>query len=749
MRDILFEDFKTACFPENWFINSNNYCWEKQGLKCCGTMGISIPLPKHEYKQLHVDIEIETSDKTEIECFLDGVQGLNLMLHDSNYPRHTAARHQNVFGQSKTPVLKKSGRRKIRFEFDGINLKALVDEQEIIAVADPYRQPLTGTIDLGFYQDCVIHKIRISSDEKSAISPKAAASRVNSNFGLEVCVDFYDDLINAPFTGDMFHKLFDEFKSWGVHRVHWIQHGKMSEGWWDFPPLVSGENARKTYENVGEIFNAAVKSAHEHDISIFGLLKPFDMGLQVSHGETDPEAKRQGKIQRIGGPVGWITNFAAKHRELMMSRRPDAYGPSQNRIFTRIDLVKEDDLPCDLSANDIKLYVSDDNTAYYPYNGPMDRQDTIEDYPVYRHTPSGSRPTDKKRKSRIFRLYNLEIKNKYLALSVSGRQKSFANSLNNLIHVFGESGEENFLTYGLWPRQDIHQTSQSFQQKGFEFDRFPGPPTALFAGGLDAVCATFILDSNEGVIALARGKDADTLAALSPSFPETRQWWLSWMRDILEAGADGVELRLRNHHSHLAWVEYGFEAPVVDAFRQRYGVDILKTDDFDKAALRRLRGEAYTQFYREVKQLVAAYGKLLGLHLSTTLDTDPRQGASMNIHWDWRTWLQEGLADSITLKDTWPHSYLAQEIFSYTRPQGIPVIFCPYASYYLSQPIHTANASKDNCNIIEALIKNAQNSGCSGFQLYESASVIRADADGKIRMQHPALRDLFRKLFVK
>ncbi|OHB44037.1 MAG: hypothetical protein A2Y13_02230 [Planctomycetes bacterium GWC2_45_44] len=740
MREIIVEDFKNKCLPENWFIAPNQYSFENAGLRCTGTVGIIVPLPENTYRQLNVEIEVEVSDNSGIWCSVDGVQLLFLMF-DNKYPRHTASRRQQVLEQSVKPIPNKSGPRLVRFEFDSKSLRAFVDKQEIISAIDQSCQPLAGTLCFEFCNGCLLHKIRILGDCKSDISSHVAPSRIRDNFSLEVCVDFVDDLINAPFTSDMFRDLFAEFRSWGVNRVHWIYYGKMSDGWWDFAALGSGENALKTYENAGEIFNAAVQAAHEHNIEIYGLIKPFDMGLQWSYGEAAPEAKSKGKLQRIGGPVGWIANFPAEHRELIMSRRPDAYGPSKNKIFTRIDLVKEDDLSCDLSADDIKLFISDDNTTYCLYNGPINRQDTIESYPVYTHTPSGQRRTDRTRKSRIIRLFNLEIKNKYIAISISGRQRSFANSLVNLIHVFGETGEEKFLTFGLRLREDDSEISMPFQLNGFEFDKYPGTPTAVFAGGFDAVRSTFILDSCDGVIAIARGKEAGTLAALSPSFPETRQWWLSWVREILEAGADGIELRVRNHHSHLAWGEYGFEIPVVNSFKQLYGVDILKTDDFDMAAFRRLRGEAYTQFYREAKQLVTAYGKHLGLHISGTMDTDPEQGSAMNIHWDWRTWLKEGLADSITLKDVWPNSHLAQEIFSHTRPRNIPVIFNPCVLPFFVQ-------SMDSCNIIEDMIKIARNCGCDGYQFYECYAVIKGTADGKIIMQQPALRNLFRKIFV-
>ena len=159
-------------------------------------------------------------------------------------------------------------------------------------------------------------------------------------------MDLPDDLMHAPFTRDMFDRMFAEFNRWGVKRVHWIYYGGAKSGLWDC--CIAGlayRNWVKTVENMGEIFPAAVQSAHAHDLEIFGLIKPFDMGFFESFGEGTPAAKAHGKLARIGGPIGWIANFAAQRRDLITSRKPGVFGPARNKTFTRIDLVKEDDRP--------------------------------------------------------------------------------------------------------------------------------------------------------------------------------------------------------------------------------------------------------------------------------------------------------------------------------------------------------------------------------------------------------------------
>jgi len=46
--------------------------------------------------------------------------------------------------------------------------------------------------------------------------------------------------------------------------------------------------------------------------------------------------------------------------------------------------------------------------------------------------------------------------------------------------------------------------------------------------------------------------------------------------------------------------------------------------------LRRLRGEAYTQFYRDAHRLIKSRGKLMGLHVGPNKDTAPEIGGVMN-----------------------------------------------------------------------------------------------------------------------
>ena len=125
----------------------------------------------------------------------------------------------------------------------------------------------------------------------------------------------------------------------------------------------------------------------------------------------------------------------------------------------------------------------------------------------------------------------------------------------------------------------------------------------------------------------------------------------------------------------------------------------------------------------------------------------------MGIHWDWRSWLKEGLADSVTMKDIWPSSNFGQEILSYAKSKNVPVIFSPYVNHYWSESYGIDPSKSDSTSyaekMTENLIKLARENGLDGYQFYEGAAVIKPTKDGKIIMQYPELRELLKKTFVE
>jgi hypothetical protein len=704
---------------------------------------VTLPLPASGVERLRVEFIVRSDAAGSIGCGEPramlwahlGESRFEIITHSASTLASAAARppeHRTQYS--------------LVFEFDRGDLQVQVDGAQVLRLTHPTLRVMAHGLTVNLGKNCCLGHLQIEGYHPLPSLPARTSPR--RPLELEAVVDFADDLHYGAYTSAMFEQLFDEYQRWGLRRVHWMYNGGTRRGWWRNAHVGIWEHFQQTVQNIGgEILPHVVALARQRGIELYGLWKPFELGHMLCTAPPGSDAARtRGKLLRRGGWIYWIADVAQQRRDLMMCRKPGTFGLARTDPITRLELVKEDDRPIGFGTGDLQLFVSDDNASYRPYRGAVRVSQNVVDYPLWEHTPGGGRALDRRRRCRVISLDQLHITSPYVVIVAPGGKRSFANTLVNLLHVHGELGEDRLLTYGLKQRvphldYDIATATRSngsgrdFLDVGIEFDVLPGTPSACLAG-FDAIAQRHVLDSGDGILAFARGKDRDTAACMSPAFEQTRALWMGWVDDMLAYGVDGVDLRVRHHHSHLTWGEFGFETPVRDAFLDRHGVDIWTTDAFDPAALRRLRGEFYTQFYREVRQRLRQAQRPLRLHVSTTMDIEPQLGGAMNMHFDWRKWLDEGLADSITLKEIYPETSLADEVLAVARRHGVPVYFSPFGN--------TIWRSGRGAALLAERLDLAQRAGCDGFQLYESCSVIRPK-NGRLEMVQPEARDIFRQ----
>ena len=159
------------------------------------------------------------------------------------------------------------------------------------------------------------------------------------------------------------------------------------------------------------------------------------------------------------------------------------------------------------------------------------------------------------------------------------------------------------------------------------------------------------------------GKDGKTFfnGLMDYAWPEARAFRAEQARELLDLGADGIHCSTSSHCRHMPNTHeedfYGYSQPVVEAFKNKYGVDIRAAKDFDKAAWHDLKGQAMVQLYRDLAGICHGRGKELwiGLQLGryTQFAVDPHWSTNVVVRFTnhWKTMVDESIADAFIVGD--------------------------------------------------------------------------------------------------
>jgi hypothetical protein len=209
---------------------------------------------------------------------------------------------------------------------------------------------------------------------------------------------------------------------------------------------------------------------------------------------------------------------------------------------------------------------------------------------------------------------------------------------------------------------------------------------------------------------------------LEPSYEGTRNIWLNRISQMLEAGVDGVCIRILNHHNGImSWLQYAFAPVVVETFQSRFGRAPQTTPE-DYEAVRRIRGEYFTQFLRDAKTLTSKRGKKLMVQLES-IEVPPHLDTRMQIFLDYQTWLEEKIVDEVLLKDWTAQSpWIHEHVLPLARRRNIPV-------HIISR---TLNNGLDHwaMETMPRLLSDGYRAGFSGFDLYEVCNLIELNPEG-------------------
>jgi hypothetical protein len=244
-----------------------------------------------------------------------------------------------------------------------------------------------------------------------------------------------------------------------------------------------------------------------------------------------------------------------------------------------------------------------------------------------------------------------------------------------------------------------------------------------------------LLDGNDLGIAFSRGHIPYVYGSPNPLHPQTQVFWRNWINMSLDAGVDGIDIRIMNHNNILDWGNYGFGPLVQNEFLKRHGRP-LRRDDNCHLMHNQLLGDAYTAFLRDTSSLVRGRGKKMQHHVSRPMDCRPDQRPMINIRWNWRQWIEEGLLDEITLKDLELESGFCRQVMDHASRHHVTTWHCPYLGVLF-------DASSTWAVTMEQLMRHNYAAGTDGLMLYEAATFMRGDADGTINLLYPDLRRIY------
>ena len=570
-----------------------------------------------------------------------------------------------------------------------------------------------------------------------------------SDFILSCTVDFPDDVGQGSYTAELLDEMMSQIRSMGVSRIYWLYYGDVDQdSYWAGNLFLHSlmKYGPETLDRIGEPLKAAVPVAHKHGMEIYGVLKPYNTGASGSYPEGSDLADAT-SLKRIGGTVWQAIPFAQRYPDVRLKRRPIEMPDGLESIpIKKIRLLKSDDSATRVTADRLQIWTSQNNWQYTRKDVNFDVREAIEPAPREIRDYYGDLVTAKGTPVRTLTIDGLDLDDEYILVTTdfTDDESDFSNAAVGMVEAYGP--DPSPLPIEVATLSTVWNRPRDFRTGGLEFDSgFGTLPVALDTDNR-------LRDDGDrwdslqrgGVIAFARGRNDYLPSTPCEVYPEVKKLWSGWVDRVLDTGVDGIDLRI-SHHGSLVDdpLEYGFNEPVLVEFRQRHGAEPSDSpEDMDRLA--RIRGGHYTDFVRETSRKAREHGKKIQFHLHTeAFHAKPVHGQLMgfppNMFFDWKTWIDEGLADGITFRTSWFEAWedppegkanrqrltrslsdpVAEEALTYATRAGVPL--------YLNRYIARAVGNDEYVADLEAVYNDDR---FAGFDLYEWVSLARSNPDG-------------------
>lgn len=539
---------------------------------------------------------------------------------------------------------------------------------------------------------------------------------VRKDFIREALVDFPDDALMAaqPITPRHIDSLMVALKQCGVKRVSWAYYGDGHGGYLTpaLKPHASEywENLIATYIQLGNPLRVATEAAHRHGLEMYAYFKPYETAPAISFPEGSPEAVAFGRLAQLGGRLSWLDRFVVDNPHLRIRRKSgDLPADIASIPIHAIKLFKKDSSPTRITKEHLQIWTSKLNYRYTKKEIKFDVRDSVEPAAKDIYDFQDSLVTKKGDPVRVLTLSGFSLTDPFIMVTTDFTEgpADFENVGPQIMVALDKNGREVPGVFA--PGSAIWMADQvDFRNWGLIYDH-------------GYACQRLCLDEpnasgKRGVIGYTRGRNEYLPGALCETEPAVQTYWLSCLREILNTGVDGVDFREENHSTHTDYPEdYGYNQIILD-----------RAKSTDPAAIAKVRGDAYTEFLRQSKKMIASYGKRMRINFQIDWyrDNPPRcrnLAYPANLHFDWRTWIAEGLLDEGMIRffalpfDSVFNDDVAGEITDLCRRKNLPV--------YVNRYIQPKTLKEEYQRVYE-------DDRFSGFIIYETASYTKFTPDG-------------------
>jgi hypothetical protein len=555
-------------------------------------------------------------------------------------------------------------------------------------------------------------------------------------------------IVPNPYTPSRLRAEMATIAGWGVNRLHWIEYGDWPS-FWDAGCWTNAgqqeywaKNSEPTFRHCGKnLLRCAVQQARANGLEIFADLKVFDLAINNTFCRGYPKSS---VVDLEGRPAIAIPELAA-HPEWTMQANPE-WGVRERYPITQLRIHSDEALPR-LTASQIRLWVSDDNQHFRPYGKRFRLTQGTLQRPHQRWTPAGIVEEPGHRKQWYLSLSQLNLRQPYLAIEIDRDDVSFTGHAFELVEVHAGGGATvgssafrlsgpDTLKRGLQtPSQaPVTLACSGDRHEGFMFGEWGWNNHTEFN-----LRRRTVAGRNIGMAF----RESDRIPALfEPTFEGARRIWLERMRQIFAAGCDGVSIRTLCHHNfHLSYLKYAFAAPVREEFQSRYGrAPRAVPEDYER--VRRIRGEAFTQFLREARRLADRFGRKLAFQFEPGIEVPVELDTRMQIHLDYETWFKEGLLDEVSMKWFSSESHFVHEkVLPLARRHGVPV--------HIISRLTPMGLDVRGMETMPTLLLGAHRAGLDGFNIYETMNVMEMNPLGisiPKGFSEPAIRNAIQTL---